>query len=174
MAVIFIIFIVFNLIIYHKIFNVIYFNLGKGLFKEFAVSFFLAGIETAILMAIGPYILVAFGVVLAICLIVKVINNRKDKGKSDDVQVTNSKEEAPDKKTEVVSEISKTNTVSNKDFSNQNKVAHMQSQSQSDTEIKKSQNTLNDTNMFCSHCGKQILRTAKFCNFCGKQNNYNK
>ena len=29
-----------------------------------------------------------------------------------------------------------------------------------------------DTYMFCTHCGKRILRTTKFCNFCGEKNTY--
>lgn len=28
--------------------------------------------------------------------------------------------------------------------------------------------------IFCSYCGKQIMRSVKFCNFCGKENKYSK
>lgn len=57
MAVIFIALIIINWIIYHKIFDVVYFRLGAGLFKEFAICFFLAGIEMAILSALASYII---------------------------------------------------------------------------------------------------------------------
>lgn len=57
MAVIFIALIIVNWIIYHKIFDVVYFRLGAGLFKEFAICFFLAGIEMAAFSALASFII---------------------------------------------------------------------------------------------------------------------
>lgn len=57
MAVIFIALIIVNWIIYHKLFKVVYFNLGAGLLREFLFCLFFAGIEIALFSAIGGAIL---------------------------------------------------------------------------------------------------------------------
>lgn len=67
MYVLLLFFIVFNFIIYHKIFRVIYFDLAKGLSKEIFWCILLSPFEAAIVVVVGPYILVALGVILAIC-----------------------------------------------------------------------------------------------------------
>lgn len=54
-----------------------------------------------------------------------------------------------------------------------NKEASEKSLLDRETKMLESPKVINP-NMFCPHCGKKILRTARFCNFCGKQNNYNK
>lgn len=71
-------FIIFNFIIYHKIFRVIYFDLAKGLSREIFWCILLSPFEAAIVVAVGPYVLVVLGVILAIVLIVKYINKKKD------------------------------------------------------------------------------------------------
>lgn len=57
MAIIFIGLIIINWIIYHKIFDVVYFRLGAGLLKEFAICLFLAGIEMALFASIGSFLI---------------------------------------------------------------------------------------------------------------------
>ncbi len=52
MAVIYIALIIINWILYHKIFHVVYFNLGAGLLKEFAICFFFTAFEIAIFQTV--------------------------------------------------------------------------------------------------------------------------
>ena len=35
-------------------------------------------------------------------------------------------------------------------------------------------NTIFDKEIFCAHCGKKIMISARFCEFCGKENIYHK
>lgn len=69
MAIIFIALIIINWIIYHKLFDVVYFRLGAGLFKEFAICLFLAGIEMAIFASIGKSVI---AIILVIAFVVAV------------------------------------------------------------------------------------------------------
>lgn len=48
---------VINLYLYHKMFHVVYFGLGKGILKEVVGSLFAAVLEIALLMAIGPVVI---------------------------------------------------------------------------------------------------------------------
>ena len=57
MIVLILILAVINWIIYHKIFRVLYFDLGKGLVKEFICCFLVAAIEAALIMYVGEAIL---------------------------------------------------------------------------------------------------------------------
>jgi len=77
MAIIFIGLVILNWILYHKLFDVVYFNLGAGIFKEFGGCIFMAGIEMALFGLIGPYLIGILAVILVICLIRKIIKKRK-------------------------------------------------------------------------------------------------
>lgn len=67
MTIILLVLIIMNWFLYHKIFHVvIYFDLGAALFKELAISFFMACIELAVLMTFGPYLLAIAAVIAVI------------------------------------------------------------------------------------------------------------
>ena len=105
MTIVFIVLIIVNWIIYHKIFDVVYFRLGAALFKEFAICFFLAGIEVAILSTIGAAILPAIitigGILLAIIAIYNFVKQTKEvidhfkKTDKDSTKSTDSKDVKP-------------------------------------------------------------------------------
>lgn len=48
---------ILNFFLYHKIFDVLYFDLGKGLLKEIIGSYIVAVIEIAFITKIGKYLL---------------------------------------------------------------------------------------------------------------------
>lgn len=77
-GILWIFFIIFNLVIYHKIFKVYYFNLGRGLMKELIASIFFASIETAIALRIGKYVLIVIGIILVIGFIVMKFGQREE------------------------------------------------------------------------------------------------
>lgn len=53
-SIIFIALVVFNIVLYHKIFDVVYFDLGRGILKELFWAFLIAAIEAGL---IGKYVL---------------------------------------------------------------------------------------------------------------------
>lgn len=77
MTVIFIILVIANWILYHKLFDVVYFNLGAGIFKEFAACIFLAGIEMALFAVAGPFIIALLVAIIVICSIRKYIKKKE-------------------------------------------------------------------------------------------------
>ena len=77
MAIIFIVLVIANWILYHKMFDVVYFNFGAGIFKEFAACIFLAGIEMALFAAAGPFIIALLVAVVIICSIRKYIKKKE-------------------------------------------------------------------------------------------------
>lgn len=69
-----IVFTVINLKIYHKLFHVYYFDLGKGLFKEIVFSFIISVFETGIVMTLFAGALSVIGkIILAILKIVLIL-----------------------------------------------------------------------------------------------------
>ena len=64
------IFTVVNLVIYHKIFSVMYFDLSQGLFKELVTAFIIAIVESALLVYFAISIL---KVVIIIAIIIACI-----------------------------------------------------------------------------------------------------
>ena len=177
-------FTVINLIIYHKIFDVYYFSLGHGLAKEIGASVCVAIIETAILAAIlmkvGMIILIILGVLIAIALIVKGI--KKLTGNSENTDEVESEQNINSTSNQNTDPKNKINEIKDTIVSNVQKaenaikteVASLSGDKEEATPAKESNVQEVSPEMFCPHCGKKILRTAKFCNFCGKVNSYNK
>ncbi|MBE5892219.1 MAG: hypothetical protein E7286_02435 [Lachnospiraceae bacterium] len=56
---------VINWVIYHKIFRVLYFDLGKGLVKEFICCFLVAAVEAALIVYVGGALIGLLGSLLA-------------------------------------------------------------------------------------------------------------
>lgn len=194
---------VVNFVIYHKIFSVIYFDLGNGLLKEIIGCFLCAIFEAAIFMMVGPYVLVVLGIVLAIILIVKYINKKKNETVSTNKvdNLHNVKTNDSDKNyaqsvygTEnglgdykVVSDKTSQysggkNTSNSKTFQEKEGMTWKNETGnftgKVDTVYNQQENikqsSKQDTRIFCPYCGEKILRTAKFCNFCGQTNSYGK
>lgn len=63
----FVFLVIANIVLYHKIFNVIYFNLSSGLMKELVASIFVAIIEIAIVGAVGKWVIL-IAVIVGIAL----------------------------------------------------------------------------------------------------------
>jgi len=85
-AILVVFFMILNLVIYHKIFSVFYFDLGKGLLKELIGSFLLACLETGLVVKVGGYALIGIGIILVIAIIKKIVGkvSKKDDSSSDD------------------------------------------------------------------------------------------
>lgn len=49
--------VVFNIFLYHKIFDVVYFDLGQGLLKEVVGAFLVAALEIGLIVSVGKWIL---------------------------------------------------------------------------------------------------------------------
>ncbi|MCI8377966.1 MAG: hypothetical protein HFH72_05515 [Lachnospiraceae bacterium] len=64
----FLVLVVFNIVLYHKIFDVVYFDLGKGLLKEIVGSFIVASLEIGLIMYVGKWILGMVSKVLVVGL----------------------------------------------------------------------------------------------------------
>jgi len=60
-------------VIYHKIFQVYYFNLGKGCATEIFICLFIGGILAGLIVWILPYALTIIGIVVAIVIVIVVI-----------------------------------------------------------------------------------------------------
>ena len=70
LSILLLVFTIVNWIIYHKIFKVYYLgSISKGIWKETVVCFFVAGVETAIVMIAGQWIL---GIIFAIAMIIGI------------------------------------------------------------------------------------------------------
>jgi uncharacterized membrane protein len=72
-----ILFTIINLVIYHKCFRVVYFDLGKGIFREIFFSAFIAMFEAGLVVKFGK-IIIAIVIVLAIILSFGKKNNSKN------------------------------------------------------------------------------------------------
>lgn len=170
MQILFVFFIVLNLIIYHKIFRVIYFDFQKAFFQEFLGSILVAVIETSIVMVVGPYLLLGIAVIFGIVTIVKFVNKKnKSSMSTKNPETTDSSNTVYAKKENCPADnIQKNDPHINEDISPINGAENINSQTP------KTSSDETCTTMFCSHCGKKIKRSAKFCNFCGKPNLYGK
>lgn len=94
--------ILINWWLYHKIFNVVYFNLGAGIWKELVGCFFVAAFELAFLMKIGQTLLkivLVVALIAAAIIVVKVIRDKL--GQSDN---KDKKEEAKENTAESTEE----------------------------------------------------------------------
>lgn len=154
---------IINLLIYHKIFRVIfYFDLGKGIIKEIMCGYFAAAFEVAVVMMLGKYllggifdflgsivsgilavigwilklILIIAAVAIIISLVRKIINNIKNKKEGG--EVTEGKTA-----TKPLSLLQKWNLPQGM------KVKR---------EVK-----------FCAYCGKPMEKELAACSFCGKE-----
>ncbi len=174
-------FTIFNFIIYHKIFRVIYFDLKSALFKEFATCFFFAGIETALIMVIGPYILVGIIIIAIILGIVAFVKKLRSSSEEKEQETSNTQKNMDNH--EKKSKAKKNNAPSADTIEtpkyvqgNDEKQKRMTKEADAVEDACEIQNKAkaNSDKMFCPYCGEKILRTAKFCNFCGKSNSYKK
>lgn len=64
---------VLNIILYHKIFDVLYFDLGKGLLKEILGAFIVAYLEMALIVYVGKWILGMVSKVIGVGLKITII-----------------------------------------------------------------------------------------------------
>lgn len=158
---------IFNLILYHKIFSVMYFDLGRGLLKEIVGAYFVAILEIAIFMFLAQWILVAAVVVVGIaaaiyviyCIVKFIKKGKKNKdGNSNDINLTKG-------------------TPFEENLKEQRKMFETEEKEKSELKRKivneeRFENKSDSSTIFCVHCGKKIARNAKFCNFCGNKNTY--
>lgn len=180
---------VLNLILYHKVFNVFYFDLGRGLTRELVTSFFIAIIEASLIMHFGKIALVIIGIILLLIGVLFAIKEIIATVKEGKEWYVNIKEKIEKRKADKAAG----ETVSNKPTTQEPIVAINNQQKDSDSisyiepvtmlegtsreVIKEKEEIKSETKsefMFCPHCGEKISRTAKFCNYCGKSNTYNK
>lgn len=142
---------VINLVIYHKIFNVIYFDLGQGLLKEIVGAYILAVMEAGIIVYIGQsvlggivnvlgwilkVVLILGAAIAAICLIVWIVKLIKGKMEGDSDGAYELKM-LPNGRTQRES---------------------MQNTGKAHKEVG-----------YCAYCGKPIAGDAVTCSFCGKE-----
>lgn len=66
-------FFIFNLVIYHKIFRVFYFNFAAGIRSEIVGSLFLSCIETGLVIYLGGYILIGIAIIVGIVIVLSLI-----------------------------------------------------------------------------------------------------
>jgi len=64
-------------VLYHKIFNVIYFNAMSGCFKEIVVCFLLGGIIATTIIGLGTKFF-PFIIIIAVVIIIVIAINRKN------------------------------------------------------------------------------------------------
>jgi hypothetical protein len=76
-AILVVVFTIINMVIYHKCFSVVYFDLGKGIMRELVFAVLIAWGETALVVKFGKIIVVVVIVVAVILSIVKKNNNKK-------------------------------------------------------------------------------------------------
>ena len=142
---------VVNLVIYHKIFNVLYFDLGKGLLKEVVGAYIAACIEAGLIVMVGEkllggllgvlgwlirLILIIVAVIIVIGIVVwitKMIKGKMEDGGEKTDEMTSGSDVEPQK------------AYSQEKGNVQKKVC------------------------YCTYCGKTIEETSMFCNFCGKE-----
>lgn len=139
--------VIINFIIYHKIFDVVYFDLTRGCATEIFWIVIFTAIEIAIIRGIILKILGALGALLGfvvkLVLIVAVISI-VIYAVWKIVQIVRSK-------TDINGEVEKSvNPVQ----SNQNMSA---------------KNVSNEEVIICAQCGKAIKKESKFCQFCGSR-----
>ena len=139
--------VIINFIIYHKIFDVVYFDLTRGCATEIFWIVIFTAIEIAVIRGIILKIFGALGVLLGfvvkLVLIVAVISI-VIYAVWKIVQIVKSK-------TDIDGEVEKS---VNPAQSNQNMYA---------------KNVSNEEVLICAECGKAIKKESKFCQFCGSR-----
>ena len=146
-----IILVIINLIIYHKIFDVVYFDFSQGCLTEIIWAIIFTGLEIGIIKAIGGKILGALGaflvfvvklvlilaviaiVIFIVWKIVQMVKSRPDidKGGWNHMNFTQSAQDMA------------------------------------------AQNTPNMEMITCAKCGKAIKKDSKFCQYCGNKTENN-
>lgn len=159
-----IIFTILNLVLYHKVFTVYYFNLGTGLGKELMWSMFFAVIEAAIVITIGVYVIPIVAIV-AIVLFIKKKNNKDHSESSGNMsEGTEYQSEVPtnatttyrdDKANSPISDVKQNATTQAIDSLSQGSVNNQMVPSN------------NEQGWFCPRCGNKAGLSHKFCVMCG-------
>lgn len=167
MEILLIILIIFNWLIYHKFVNVIYIgSMRKSITNEFIWSAIFACFEIALIYMLGQIILIII-IVIALCVgfilaikeiykFAKKIKLYYSKNKTKKVKSCNEQNYMAQNKCEIVSKCKEKNNnevVELKDTEDANKI-------------------IKNDNIFCTFCGKNIVRSSKYCTFCGSKNNY--
>ena len=151
------IFTVVNLVIYHKIFSVMYFDLSQGLFKELVTAFIIAIFESALLVYFAISILkVVIIIAIIIACIIAIIKIA--------AVVIEKKEEK--NKTEFAEEQDVTSEMQEDESVFETKNASENTSEENDNRVN-NENISANGKIKCPWCGKEISATAKFCNYCG-------
>lgn len=166
-------------VLYHKIFRVVYFgNLGNHILGEFLTCLFVSiflisiigalmgnilGLIGVVILFLLKWIIILGGIIGAIILAKKIfslIAKKSHRNASESTLDAKIDEEDASIRSAMI-----TSVVDNNKNTEKEKVS-------SPSESVDSSNDKKNNTMFCVHCGKKILRTAKFCNFCGSENTY--
>lgn len=188
-------------ILYHKVFHVVYFDMGRAIIKELLTCFFLSIIIVAIVMGAGSVLLGAAGGLLVglfqiilfllkwgliigailgvISLIYKLITKNKGTSGNDEAETT--MVTAPSTESDSVTPTNETQRTIPSVLPDSYDI-DLYYDNYDDNEPKEgvlaeqSSSTAQKTKsamMYCKFCGKQIQRTQKFCNYCGKETGTN-
>ena len=169
-----VIFMIINLVIYHKIFSVTYFNLANGCFTEIFFAWLVAMLEMGIILAVGKFILggilkflgfagkiiiivlVISLVLFAVSKIVQLIKGKDteeaDKANNDFIQNDEVNEDEKEESEAIPLDVE----VVTYDAGTEESGAILEKQS-------------NIRMMVCTSCGKAINENDKFCYFCGNK-----
>ena len=175
---------VINLVLYHKIFHVLYFDLGKGLLKEIIGAWFVAVIEiglvgallrpilsgaikiVAVIIKCILIIVVIVAVLLALWFLYKKIIRKEDVGEFGDEQDKNKGEV-------ILQDVDEDTAVKgNSEQSNMQEMDYSTPEGQDNQEEKESiLQTKDDSEdvVFCAKCGNKISKKYKFCIYCGNR-----
>ena len=162
-----ILFTIVNLVLYHKVFSVVYFDLGKGLWKEFLASFLLAFFEAGIVLYALKYILIVALVIAAIVFVLWLIKK------------------AADNKQNIQNAISQTgsmikDTVGNA-VENRNSYVHNVLENNANPPVLQNSvadgkslelvgpSSVSEQLRICPSCSNRVPNAAKFCTFCGEK-----
>lgn len=164
LLIVIIVLMVINLFLYHKMFGVVYFDLGAGLVKEIGGAFFVALIEIALVQVIGKSLLggilsivgwiikaliivaVVTAAIYIVYRVVKIVRERMER-KEDDIETDSS-----------IKMKQTSDTAKNNEY-------EMERQQSKKADTKNIQKVVG----YCPYCGEKIAKNAMFCNFCGKE-----
>lgn len=175
---------IINLFLFHSVFHVFYFDLGKGLVKEIITACVVACMELVIIIIGGQWvigllgsavsgILALLGIFLKIILIIvgvgagifvfrliykKIKDFWRRKKERKNVFKTNSSYEKKD----------------NENLNSDNVISEVKPANENKNSKKNIEQIHNEDKMFCPYCGKKNSRRVKYCCFCGKEIKYNK
>lgn len=186
-----IIFTVINIRIYHKLFQVVYFNLGRGLFKEIFFSLFIAFFEAGIVIKLfagiigivgkGILIILKLLLILAVVAIVvgiiwKIVQIVQGKSGKENIL-----DDLMHKNTSMTSENKEMTNVCKKcgkRFPNDKKFCiycgeKLEKEESLDNSDEKNMETTDSEDTMkeaaCPKCGKTLTGNGKFCIFCGEK-----